>query len=70
MATKKAKVVELTPNETAELLGITVNTLYLWRKDKRKKMPLPIVYNPRRIVFIKSELEDWLKENQAKRGAF
>ncbi len=72
MSAKKArkKDEELTMIQSAELLGISVNTLHLWRKNKDKKLPLPIVYHAKKKVFLKSELDQWLKNNQPQRGEY
>ena len=39
----------LTPAETAELLGVTVGTLQVWRTTKR--YPLPYVKMGRRVMY-------------------
>lgn len=51
----------LSPTEVAEILGIAVSTLRVWRR--RSEFPEPIRIGPRRIGWRRSVIEQWL-ENQ------
>ena len=48
----------LTINEVSELLGISVSTIN--RLIKRGEFPLKVKLSPRRIVFIKKQINEWI----------
>ncbi|MCI5049235.1 MAG: helix-turn-helix domain-containing protein [Rickettsiales bacterium] len=52
----------LTPEETAELLGISVNTLRMWRCAKR--YDLPYVKVGRLVRYREKEIQDFILRNQ------
>ncbi len=52
----------LTIKEVSKLLGLSVSTIN--RLVKNGKFPLKRHISPRRIVFIKSEINEWIKKQE------
>ena len=52
----------LTMKEVSDLLGISVSTID--RLIKRGQFPPKVKLSPRRIVFMKFEIEEWIKEKR------
>ena len=52
----------LTIKEASEMLGISVSTIN--RLIKRGKFPPKVKITPRRIVFMKNEIEAWIKSKR------
>ena len=48
----------LTINEVSELLGISVSTIN--RLIKRGEFPSKVKLSPRRIVFMKKQINEWI----------
>ena len=56
----------LTPNQAAELLGVTRITLARWRKEGNN---LPFIRMGGRIRYRRSHIEDWLSRHTEGAGA-
>ena len=52
----------LTMQEVSDILGISVSTID--RLIKRGQFPPKVKLSPRRIVFMKFEIEEWIKEKR------
>ena len=52
----------LTMKEVSDILGISVSTID--RLIKRGQFPPKVKLSPRRIVFMKFEIEEWIKEKR------
>jgi len=52
----------LTPNDVAEMLGVSVKTLASWRSTKR--YPLPFVRVGRCIRYRRTDLEEFLEKRR------
>ena len=52
----------LTIKEVSQLLGISVSAIN--RLIKRGEFPPKIKISPRRIVFMKNDIEDWIKSKK------
>jgi len=52
----------LTMKEVSDLLGISVSTIN--RLIKRGDFPLKVKLSPRRIVFMKKEIEEWIESKR------
>jgi len=48
----------LTPNKVAEILGVTVGTLSVWRATKR--YPLPYIKIGRKVFYKASDIEKFI----------
>ncbi len=54
----------LTIKEVSELLGISVSTIN--RLIKRRDFPAKVKISSRRMVFIKSQIEEWIENKKNK----
>ncbi len=54
-----------TIQEVSEFLGISISTIN--RLIKRGDFPQKIKISPRRIIFIKQEIEEWIRTKQRKK---
>ena len=52
----------LTINEVSKSVGLSVSTIN--RLVKKEEFPPKIKISPRRIVFMKEQIEEWIKEKQ------
>ena len=52
----------LTMKEVSDLLGISVSTIN--RLIKRGDFPLKVKLSPRRMVFMKKEIEEWIENKR------
>ena len=52
----------LTMKEVSDLLGISVSTIN--RLIKRGDFPLKIKLSPRRMVFMKKEIDEWIESKK------
>ena len=52
----------LTMKEVSDLLGISVSTID--RLIKRGQFPLKVKLSPRRKVFLRSEIDEWIKTRE------
>ena len=52
----------LTTKEVSQLIGLSVSTIN--RLVKKGEFPPKIKISPRRIVFMKEQIEEWIKEKQ------
>ena len=52
----------LTIKEVSKLIGISVSTIN--RLVKKGDFPSKIKLSPRRIVFMKNQIEEWIKKNK------
>ncbi|TKJ46704.1 hypothetical protein CEE34_07450 [Candidatus Aerophobetes bacterium Ae_b3a] len=56
----------LSVRETAEMLGISIHTLYSWVSQRR----IPFVKLGRRTEFDIKDLDDWIDENKTRQRKF
>ena len=56
----------LSVRETAEMLGISIHTLYSWVSQRR----IPFVKLGRRTEFDIKDLDDWIDENKTRQREF
>ena len=56
----------LSVRETAEMLGISIHTLYSWVSQRR----IPFVKLARRAEFDIKDLDDWIDENKTRQREF
>ena len=54
----------LTIKEVSELLGISVSTIN--RLIKRRDFPAKVKISSRRMVFLKSQIDDWIENKKNK----
>ena len=52
----------LTIREVSELLGISISTIN--RLIKKGEFPPKVKITPRRIVFMKNEIDEWIKSKR------
>ena len=52
----------LTMKEVSDLLGISVSTIN--RLIKRGDFPLKVKLSPRRMVFMKKEIDEWIESKK------
>ena len=52
----------LTINEVSKSIGLSVSTIN--RLVKKEEFPPKIKISPRRIFFMKEQIEEWIKEKQ------
>ncbi len=52
----------LTMKEVSDILGISVSTID--RLIKRGQFPPKVKLSPRRIVFMKNEIDEWIKSKK------
>ena len=52
----------LTMKEVSDLLGISISTIN--RLIKRGKFPPKVKLSPRRIVFMKREIDEWIQSKR------
>jgi len=53
---------KLTPKEAADFLGVTTETLSVWRCDKR--YDLPYIKIGSKVFYLKSDVENFIKSRR------
>lgn len=56
----------ITKKSVAKILSVSSSTIYRWSRDGT--IPQPIVIGPNKTVWLKTEIEEFIKLKEKKRG--
>lgn len=59
----------VTKNELTNEMGVPYSHVHIWRLVKAGQFPAPLKLGPRKVAWLRSEVEEWIEQKAAERCA-